>query len=148
MTGRGRADGAAVAPPARIVLVRPWTDAHAGGGCCSADPHHGVTLERTAASRGHVDPVAALVGEVYRRLRAAHPEADVQVVSPSNTAYLLPSTFRAVRRRSGVLTALREAARSTTAGAVLVDGVRLGDIEALGVDGVLRSVEDRLTGSR
>ncbi len=138
----------------RVVLVRPWTDAHAGDGCCSGDPRYGVVLEprlddSAPAGHHHHDEQAvreppALVGEVYRRLRLEHPEVDVQVVGSSNTAYLLPSTFRAVRRRSGVLAALREANRATTAGAVLVEGERVGDIETLGVDGVLREVRARM----
>ena len=85
------------------------------------------------------------MGEVYRRLRREHPDVDVQVVGSSNTAYLLPSTFRAVRRSRGVLGALREATRSTTAGSLLVDGIRVGDVETLGVEGVLREVGSRLT---
>ena len=145
----------------RVVLVRPWTDAHAGGGCCSGDPRYGVAPEAgvdapTPVDRHRYDdhdhhqgPLegAALVGEVYRRLRREHPDVDVQVIGSSNTAYLLPSTFRAVRRSRGVLDALREATRSTTAGSLLVDGIRVGDVETLGVEGVLREVGRRVTAS-
>lgn len=131
----------------QVVLVRSWTDAHAGGGCCSADPHHGIVLDRTDGPHRHADPGATLVGQVYRRLRETYPGLDVQVVSPSNTGFLLPATYRAVRRRAGVLAALREAGRSTTAGAVLVDGSRLGDMEALGVEGVVDEVGARLAAS-
>lgn len=146
----------------RVVLVRPWTDAHAGDGCCTGDPRYGVVLERhgdgpAGHERGHSHkpghgPVhehatghggAALVGEAYRRLRAEHPEVDVQVVGSSNTAFLLPSTFGAVRRRHGVLRALREANRATTAGGVLIDGERIGDLETLGIEGVLGEIAAR-----
>ena len=148
----------------RVVLVRPWTDAHAGGGCCSGDPRYGVAPRSGVDAPEPVDPHrydgrpgqadghdhepaegAALVGEVYRRLRREHPDVDVQVVGSSNTAYLLPSTFRAARRARGVLGALREATRSTTAGSLLVDGIRVGDVETLGVEGVLREVGSRTT---
>lgn len=126
----------------RVVLVRPWTDAHAGSGCCSGDARHGVCLERH--EREPVDRDVQAVGETFRRLRTELPDLDVQVVAASNTAYLLPTVYRFARARVGRLAALRQAARSTTAGAVLVDGQQIGHLEALGVDGVLQAVRAHL----
>jgi len=128
-----------------VVLVRPWTDAHGGSGCCSGDPHDsGVCLDDRVGGRHGHSHETEVVAETYRLLRAELEGVDVQIVGAGNTAYLLPTTFRRVRRRSGVLTALREATRSTTAGAVLVDGERIGDIEALGPRGVLDAVRARV----
>jgi hypothetical protein len=81
-----------------------------------------------------------LVAETYLRLRHDLPEVDVQIVGANNTAYLLPHAFGAVRRRRGLWAALRETNRATTAGSVLVDGVRVGDVTLLGVDGVVEAV--------
>lgn len=135
----------------RVVLVRPWTDAHAGSGCCSGEARHGICLDRPAsgsveAGHGH-DPEVVLAGEAFRRLRAEFPDVDVQLVGAGNTAYLLPSVFRQVRRRSGLVAALRASARATTAGAVLIDGCRVGDLSRLGVEGVLAEVGARRTPS-
>lgn len=131
----------------RVVLVRPWTDAHAGSGCCTGEARDGICLDRPAVGsvegRHEHDPAVLLAGETFRRLRAELPDVDVQLVAAANTAYLLPSVFRQVRRRLGLVAALREAARSTTAGAVLIDGHRVGDLAELGVDGVLAEVRAR-----
>lgn len=78
------------------------------------------------------------------RLREELPYVDVQIVSLDNTAFLLPTVFRSVRRRHGVLRALRETNRATTAGSVLVDGERIGDVAALGPEGVLAAVRERV----
>jgi len=128
----------------QVVLVRPWTDAHGGGGCCSAPVRGGVVLERPVTPVHEHDAETLVLAEAYHRLRTELPQVDVQIVSSANTAYLLPSTFRQVRRRAGVLAALRDAARATTAGAVLVDGDRVGDVVALGPDGVVAQVRRRL----
>ncbi len=127
----------------RIVLVRPWTDAHGGGGCCGGDARDGVCFDGRVDGqrRDHAD--AELVGAAFRRLREELPEADVQVVGAGNTAYLIPSSFRAVLRRRGVLAAVREANRATSPGAVLVDGERIGDLATLGVDGLVGEVRRR-----
>ncbi len=124
----------------RVVLVRPWTDAHGGTGCCSGDARDGICFEgRVDGAREH-DPEVELVAATYLRLREELPELDVQIVGANNTAYLLPSVFMAVQRRRGTLAALREANRATTAGSVLVDGQWVGDVQALGSDGVLATV--------
>lgn len=136
-----------------VVLVRPWTDARAGGGCCSGDVQ-GIVLESSAAahaSRRHRDDLAEGgrprdgVAEVYLRLGAALPEVDVQVVDAGNLAYLLPIAFRAARPRLGLVRAVAAAARATTAGAVLVDGQRVGRIDELGAQGVLAVVRTHMT---
>jgi hypothetical protein len=127
----------------RVVLVRPWTDAHGGTGCCSGDAPDGICLDGRVDGPHEHDPEVGLVAETYLRLRAELTDVDVQIVGANNTAYLLPSAFRAVRRRSGTLAALREMNRATTAGSVLVDGERVGDVLSLGPDGVLAEVRRR-----
>lgn len=130
----------------RVVLVRPWTDAHGGTGCCSGEARDGICFDgRVDGPRAH-DHEVSLVGETFRRLRAELPGVDVQIVGAGNTAFLLPSTFRSVRRSRGLVAALREANRATTAGAVLVDGERVGDMAELGVEGVLAAVRRRAEG--
>ncbi len=127
-----------------VVLVRPWADAQAGSGCCSGDTREAIALDAPVC-RAHESPAEAQVlGSTYRLLRERLPDVDVQIVSVSNTAYLLPTTYRAARRRVGRARALREASRATTAGAVLVDGELIGDITDLGPDGVLVAVGNRV----
>jgi hypothetical protein len=130
----------------QVVLVRPWTDAHGGTGCCSGEPQDGIVLDEHVGGGHEHDADVQVVAATYRLLRDRldEREVDVQIVGAGNTAYLLPTTFRAVRRRAGVLAAVRESARSTTAGAVLVDGERVGDVTALGPEGVLASVQARM----
>jgi len=126
-----------------VVLVRPWSDARAGGGCCGGGTREGVCLERSPAAcpadspESHAKAAHDPVATAWRELRAARPELDVQLVNAGNTAFLLPFAFRSVRRRAGVVAGLRAAARATTAGAVLVDGERVGTLDELGVDGLL-----------
>jgi hypothetical protein len=130
--------------PTRVVLVRPWTDAHGGSGCCSGDARDGICFEgRVDGPREH-DPEVGAVAEAYLRLREALPYVDVQIVSLNNTAFLLPTVFRSVRRRHGVLRALRETNRATTAGSVLVDGERIGDVAQMGADAVVAAVRNRV----
>jgi hypothetical protein len=138
-----------------VVLVRPWTDARAGGGCCAGDVQ-GIVLDRptTPAPHHHRDDDPAggaaprdLVAEVYLGLTTALPEVDVQVVDAGNLAYLLPVAFRAARPRLGLAGAVAAATRATTAGALLVDGRRVGRIDELGVQGVLDVVRAHVTGS-
>ena len=129
--------------PTRVVLVRPWTDAHGGSGCCSGDARDGICFDgRVDGPREH-DPEVGLVAQAYLRLREELPYVDVQIVSLNNTAFLLPTAFRSVRRRHGVLRALRETNRATTAGSVLVDGERVGDVAQLGPAGVVAAVRER-----
>ncbi len=129
--------------PVRVVLVRPWSDRRGGAGCCGGDAAHGVCLERPSESPGHDD--SHLLGETYRRLRTELGDrVDVQVASAGNTAYLVPSSFLAVRRRQGLWAGVRAALSSTAHGAVLVDGERIGDLDDLGADGVLKAVAVRL----
>lgn len=131
--------------PRRVVLVRPWTDGRGGGGCCGGEVRDGVCLDRDrlpGAAHGHADqPGEDLVAATWRLLRERRPEVDVQVVDAGNTAWLLPWSFREVRRRFGTAAGVRAALRATTAGAVLVDGRRVGRLEDLGAEGVLRQVD-------
>lgn len=127
----------------RVVLVRPWTDAHGGTGCCGGDARDGICFEgRIDGPREHDAEVGA-VAEAYLRLRAEMPEVDVQIVGADNTAYLLPSVFRAVRRRRGTWAALKEANRATTAGSLLIDGDWVGDVQQMGIEAVVREVSRR-----
>lgn len=126
-----------------VVLVRPWTDAHGGTGCCSGDAPDGICLEGGVDGPREYDAEVGLVAETYLRLRAELPDVDVQIVGVNNTVYLLPTVFQAIRRRRGTMAALRELNRATTAGSVLVDGERVGDVAALGPDGVVGEVRRR-----
>lgn len=131
---------------AAVVLVRPWTDAHGGTGCCSGDARDGICFDgRVDGPRQHdheVDAVAA----TYLLLRSELPDVDVQIVSLNNSAYLLPRVFRSVHRRRGLRAALMETNRATTAGSVLVDGERVGDVATLGPGGVVAEVRRRVAG--
>jgi hypothetical protein len=120
----------------QIVLVRPWTDARGGGGCCSGEVRDGVAPGISASPHRHDE--ADVVGATYRLLRQERPDLDVQVVGAGNTLWLLPTVFRAVRRREGAVAALAAALRANRAGAVIVDGEVVGDVEDLGPQGVLR----------
>jgi len=132
----------------QVVLVRPWTDAHAGGGCCGGEVRNGVCLDGRLADRVNgaegAEAEVGLVAKTYLRLQRDLPEVDVQIVGVDNTAYLLPSVFRALRAQHGVLAALRGMNRATTAGAVLVDGESVGDLTTLGERGAIEEVRRRL----
>jgi hypothetical protein len=129
----------------QVVLVRPWTDAHGGTGCCSGEPRDGICFDEHVGGSHEHDADVHVVAATYRLLREEldDRDVDVQIVGAGNTAYLLPTTFRMVRRSRGLRAAVRETGRATTAGAVIVDGERVGDVAALGVDGVLREVRMR-----
>lgn len=109
-----------------VVLVRPWTDARGGAGCCTGGVQDGVCF-------------AGLVDGPH--------EHDMEVRLVAETAYLLPMVFRSVRRRRGIRAALRAMSSATTAGSVLVDGERAGDVLELGPDGVIAEMRRR-TGVR
>lgn len=127
----------------RIVLVRPWRDAHVGSSCCGGDARHGICFdERVDVAREH-DAEGDLVAQTYLRLREELPDVDVQIVGADNLPYLLPTVFRAVRRRRGMRAALTEINRATTAGSVLLDGERLGDVMTLGARGVVAAVRSK-----
>ena len=128
----------------RVVLVRPWTDAHGGAGCCSGDARDGIGLDGGVEGSHEHDPEVGLLAEAYLRLREELPAVDVQIVGVGNTAYLLPTVFRSVRARKGTVAALREMNRATTAGSVLVDGERVGDLTDLGVDRIVAEVRRRV----
>lgn len=127
----------------RVVLVRPWRDAHVGSSCCGGDARHGICFdERVDASREH-DAEGDVVARTYLRLREELSEVDVQIVGADNLPYLVPTVFRAIRRRRGLRAALGEINRATTAGSVLVDGERVGDVVTLGAGGVVEEVRRR-----
>ncbi|MDF2968416.1 MAG: hypothetical protein K0Q93_2194 [Nocardioidaceae bacterium] len=139
----------------RVVLVRPWTDARSGGGCCGAEVRDGVCFDGRVDSGAPTDVHAharrnadtdadvRLVAETYLRLQQELPGVDVQIVGVDNTAYLLPTVFRALRARYGVVVAVRGLNRATTAGAVLVDGEFVGHLTTLGVDSAIAEIRVR-----
>jgi hypothetical protein len=113
----------------RIVLVRDWHDHHGAGGCCgNADAIKGLLTDRSQdpADEVCVPGPAERTGAVYRALRTALPDVELTVADSRNWLWLVPSTYRALRRagrdRAHSMTA---AARATTPGAVLVDGTAL-----------------------
>lgn len=128
----------------RVVLVRPWTDAHGGTGCCSGDARDGICFDsRVDGAREH-STETGLVAQTFLLLREELPEVDVQIVGSDNTAYLLPTVFRRVRRQRGLRAALRAMNSATTPGSVLVDAERVGDVATLGPDGVVTEVRRRV----
>lgn len=123
------------------MLVRGWTDGRGGGGCCGGEVRDGVCLDGDrlpGADPGHPEDPA---GPAWRLLRERRPDLDVQIVDAGNTAWLLPWSFREVRRRAGAAAGLRAALRATTAGAVLVDGERIGRLADLGAEGLLAAID-------
>lgn len=153
--------GTGPAPARRVVLVREWHDHRGGGGCCGGSgaldavrERPDVRAERTGAtgtgsdagtgpdeSCSVADLAADRTGALYRALRAAEPDVEVVVVDASNWAWLVPTTYRALRRGgSPRVTAVRAATRSTTPGAVLLDGRRLPGTEGQPTDVVVERV--------
>lgn len=107
----------------RVVLVRgARSTSGAGGGCCSGDvrpfDEGGGHPHRTADDE---------VGAVYRALRAVLPaEVAVEVVSPSNWLWLLPTLTGDGRRRGLRGRALRRSVRAGMAApSLVVDGAVL-----------------------
>jgi hypothetical protein len=103
----------------RVVLVRGARSAVAGGsGCCSGD----VRPFDEGGTHRH-RPRADEVGEVYRALRAALPDVAVEVVSPSNWLWLLPTLICDGRRRGLRGSQLRRSVRAGMAvSSIVVDG--------------------------
>jgi hypothetical protein len=103
----------------QVVLVRGARSAAGGGsGCCSGD----VRPFDEGGTHLH-QPRADEVGEVYRALRAALPDVDVEVVSPSNWLWLLPTLIAGGRRRGLRGSELRRSVRSGMAvSSIVVDG--------------------------
>ncbi|NYG55009.1 hypothetical protein [Nocardioides perillae] len=134
-------------PEPRVVLVRPWTDGHGGGGCCGGEVRDGIALDGSRLAPApdpahvHAPAPADVVGEVWRAVRAALPAVDVQVVSAGNP-WLAAHVLRAVRRHDGLGAGLRAALGSSAAGAVLVDGRRVADLETEPVATVVEAVVD------
>lgn len=113
-----------------VVLVREWHDHRGGGGCCGGTAALSGVGDSNAEPRcdvragGDADaPAADRTGRLYRELREALPEVGLTVADAGNWAWLVPSTYRAVRASGSTRwVAARAASRSTTPGAVLVDG--------------------------
>jgi hypothetical protein len=129
----------------RVVLVRPWVDAHAGGGCCSGDTRDAIGLDRHAAGAVEHPYATRVLGQAYTRLRRDLPDVDVQIVSSSNTVYLLPSVWRARRVGERLRTTLKRANQATRPGSLLVDGDYVGDVADLGPGGVVDVVRARVS---
>jgi hypothetical protein len=128
----------------RVLLLRPWVDAHAGQGCCSGDTRDAIGLDSRPGGPVEHPYAARVVGQSYRRLRESLPDVDVQVVSAGNTVYLLPAVLRGLRLRDGAGAVLRRLNEATRPGSVIVDGAYAGDVVDLGPEGVVRVVRERL----
>lgn len=107
----------------RVVLVRgPRSTSGAGGGCCSGD------VRPFDEGGGHGHPTDDdQVGAVYRALRGVLPaQVAVEVVSPSNWLWLLPTLVSDGRRRGLRGRALRRSIRAgIVAPSLVVDGAVL-----------------------
>ena len=130
--------------PHHVVLVRPWVDAHAGSGCCSGDARDGIGLEHRVTGPIEHPHATRVLAKAYTQLRRDLPEIDVQIVSSSNTVYLVPTVLRAAGRGAGLRGAMRAANRATRPGSVLVDGEYAGDVTELGPGGVVEVVRARV----
>jgi hypothetical protein len=108
----------------RVLLVREWDAQHTGSGCCGKLGGVGTELcDPSDFSRTRAEMVR--VGAVYRALHEAFAEDDVEltVVDPRNTVWMIPTVYRDARRRGLARTAaLRQVARASANGAVVVDG--------------------------
>jgi hypothetical protein len=130
--------------PGRVVLVRPWSDARTGSGCCGGEPDGPIAVDHVHQPPAERDAATRITARCYLLLRERFPELDVQIVSSGNMAYLLPATYAAARHRVGVMASLRACIQAPTAGALLVDGERVGDLVDLGPEGTARLVAARL----
>lgn len=105
----------------RVLLIRAWDHQTTGASCCGR-------LDGGGEFGGAADfaPTRAdmcTMGEVYRALIAGIPEADVQVVDPRNTTWLVPTLVRdawRVDHRAGSV--WKTVRRGTDPGAVVVGG--------------------------
>jgi hypothetical protein len=107
----------------RVVLVREWDAQHTGSGCCGKVGGTYELCDVSDFARSRAEMVR--VGAVYEALRQAFDddEVEVTVVDPRNTAWMIPVIYRDARRSGlGRLDALRQVARSSANGAVVVDG--------------------------
>lgn len=127
-----------------MVLVRPWVDAHAGSGCCSGDTRDAIGIDQRVAGPIEHSHATRVLGQAYTRLKQDLPGVDVQIVSSSNTVYLLPSVWRSRPPGEGLRDSLRRANRATRPGSLLVDGDYVGDVAELGARGVVDAVRARL----
>jgi len=107
-------------PRSRVVLVRDPRDAvSGGGGCCSGD------VRPFDEGGGHRHADAGGSGALYLALRDALPDdVGLEVVAPTNWAWLVPALLTDGRRRGlrgrALLAAVRRGLRVAS---VLVDGV-------------------------
>lgn len=137
----------ATATRPHVILVRPWVDAHAGGGCCSAGGRDAIGLDDGASLPVEHDHATRVMAAAYQRLREELPDVDVQIVSASNTLYLVPAVLRAAGRGDGVRARMRRANQATRPGSLLLDGAYVGDVHDLGPGGVVEAVRSRLGSS-
>jgi hypothetical protein len=111
----------------RAILVREWDAQHTGSGCCGkvGAGHELCDADEFARSRAEMERV----GAIYQALDASFgDELELTVVDPRNTMWLLPTVYRAARRRGmPVGDAVRTMARATANGAIVLDGKLLFD---------------------
>jgi hypothetical protein len=114
-------------PAHRVVLVREWDAQMSGSGCCGR--LGGVMTDLCdPETYAHTRRDMEAMGEVYRAVRDAFPDEDVEitVADPRNMIWLVPSIWREARRRGMTpAEAWRQANRATANGAVVVDGLVL-----------------------
>lgn len=105
----------------RVLLVRAWDQQTTGASCCGQLDGGGELGE--AADFAPIRADMTTMGAVYRDLRRALPDVDVQVVDPRNTTWLLPALVRdAWRVDHRVAHVWRTMRRGTDPGAVVVGG--------------------------
>ncbi|QZY28074.1 hypothetical protein [Nocardioides coralli] len=129
--------------PTRVVLVRPWADARGSSGCCAGDSRDPIAVAGRRQQPVEHDHATRVLAAAYGRLRAELPGVDVQVVSASNTAWLVPAVLRAARG-DGLRATLRRTNQATRPGSLLVDGRYAGDLVELGPAGVVTAVREHL----
>ena len=110
-----------IEPRHRVILVREWDSQHTGSGCCGN--LGGDDAEVGAGGWSHSRDLMERMGALYRELRSAYPDVEVEIADPRNTFWLLPAIWRDARRVGRTRAEAWQAVRAGTAnGAVVVDG--------------------------
>jgi hypothetical protein len=110
-----------------VFLVREWDWQKTGSSCCGTIGGEGHPFSAATEYR-HCREEMERSGLVYEALRETFEDLDVTVVDPRNTMWLLPAVYRDARRRGlGRAESLRQMARSTANGALVMDGRVLFD---------------------
>ncbi|RJS91190.1 hypothetical protein [Salinisphaera sp. Q1T1-3] len=106
----------------RLILVREQDAQHSGSGCCGRLGERHTMLGR-AADFSHSRAWMEHVGEIYRRLRIAHPALAIDIVDPRNTLWLYPAVWRcSAGAGQGLGWRLRQFVRAGSAAGAILDG--------------------------